>query len=79
MPRQLGPTMRIFFARFAENILLDGRAAIADFLETGGDDDRAFDACRNALADHLGDSAGRCRDYRQLDLFRNLAQAGIAR
>ena len=78
MPRQLGPTMRILlFGLRARTSCSRARARFADFLETGGDNDRAFHACRDALADDSRNGSRRRRDDRQVDLRRDVANARV--
>ena len=59
-PRQFGPTMRMpAVARFGENLPFQLHARRADFLEAGGNDDRAADAGLDAILDDARHGLGR--------------------
>ncbi len=65
------------FASFGQNLVFQCNSARAGLFEARRNDDRAFDTLLGAFADHTGNGRGRGHDYGQIDLVRNVFQAGI--
>ena len=78
-PKAVRPNdSHVAFPSFAKNVLLESRAPLANFLESGRDDDRTLNAGRNALANDLGNRSSRRSNHSQVDGFGRLSNAGIA-
>ena len=81
-PRQFGPTTRMPLARaWPTSSPLRGQAGspgrlVAGFAEPGGDHHQGMHAARAALLDQVEHLGGRNHQYRQVDLARDLGQAG---
>ena len=71
-PRQFGPMMRIG-PRASADLLFQLAPAVADLLEAGGDDDRAFHAGRDALAHGLRNGRGFDGDDGEINCGRHVA------
>ena len=66
-------------ARLGQDLVLQRRATLADFAESGRNDDRGRHVRSGTFADHAGNGGGRRRDHGQVHWLGNARNVPITR